>query len=204
MRSSLLAVLALTFASSAFSVELLRCNTQTWNPSFDFQITKDNKQVITGTLTRVINGYAGTSRTRVAHGPIVLKLNPSTCDLRIDSRTNPQQPYGIALPLGSVDPTSRSSSGNLAFGGRIDIRSQDFGGSSALVCSPKNSDLVRSLIAVCDRFSSMDREIEFRKTTDVIRFLASTSPEVSDRSEIDESDSSYTQFDPFSRKAIPK
>ncbi len=178
----LLCVLSVTVFSLSAQASLLKCVSNTGNVYYDFQI--DNRSVDTqmfGSLSHVSVGFASTDTRFLGRDPLKVTLNPSSCEMTITSQFNSANELLFTIPLYNVDISETNFAGRIS-GSLVDA--------SAITCNPSDSDLIRSLQAVCSANPNLDTNITFRKSYDVIRYLASGDRSVNDQIVIEENSSS--------------
>lgn len=172
----LLAIFSVSFSSYA---QLLNCRTNSSNPSYELTIERDNlSSRFYGSLTRRTIGFVATGKEakQLGRDPLALKLNPSTCEVRITSLNNSKSEFSILLPLNDIGVRTGYAAGNKEFSGAM---SGSLFGSYDLTCSRHDSDLIRSLQEVCIKDSSLHSEVVFTKASAIIDFLNSGADSVS-------------------------
>ncbi len=148
----------------SFSVraELLSCKTNSRNPSHDLVLKREASGVILGSLTSTIVGYVSSSVTPLGTDPLVLTLNPATCELSLYSRNHNQNEFKLILPLNAM---KMSPNGNKAFEGKS---SGNILGNNSVTCAPYDSDLIKAVKSICDQNPSLDDVLIFNRTQEIL------------------------------------
>jgi len=167
-----LLLLAALFSLQAYSAELLECQSDGHNPSYDLSISNDlGGGQMRLSLHRLMTGFVASPNDRVHLGkdPIQLRLNPSTCMVEITSLENSRTEFRVNLDL-------RSNRLNGRINGSAISPFEGHNISQGLMCTPSNSQLVMSLRDVCDNYASRDEDMIFTRTMQIIEALDRVSP----------------------------
>lgn len=188
---------------------LLNCHIGSWNPYFRLSVEVEFTSKLYGSLVSAVNGFGGAQKKQLGRDPLEFRINPSTCTLAIRSTKNPVSDFVVHLDLNRKIKSSGkekykgSASGSLLAQHAMLPVDPNFLKAWPASCSIADSNFAEELSNTCNKHSSLDTEIYFNSTQQLMEIQKTHSNKVSDLKGIKTaSPQNYPTYTPPKRPTI--